>query len=390
MPLKILHWYPNFLHGGAVAYAILGLAIAQARLGARVVIAAAGSARRHLANFQPDLAGVELVKWHPAGEIVLARHLVRLSGPQEMRRLQDVAPDLVHVHGAFNLDNLRVPMLYRCPVVSSPHGSFHPAALAERRPALKRAYLVMERWLLRHHPRLFHVLSPAERDQLEALLPGSPSYCVPQGPSTLVPVSRDPAGSHDQGVRRPPGASLLFVGRLDVFTKGLDILLDAFAAAVRRTGGHDMRLVLAGPDVKGSRRWLERRVAQLGVQDKVEFTGALSGQQVGQKLAEADIYVQVSRSEGFPLSVVEAMLANKPAVLSTATGVVSYPEVAGLPHIQVVPVGSPDTATALLEAAKRLPELTEAAHACRDLVEDFFSWDRVARLHLEQYARLVA
>jgi hypothetical protein len=36
------------------------------------------------------------------------------------------------------------------------------------------------------------------------------------------------------------------------------------------------------------------------------------------------------------------------------------------------------------------PELTEAAHACRDVVEDFFSWHRVAKLHLQQYARLVA
>jgi len=91
-----------------------------------------------------------------------------------------------------------------------------------------------------------------------------------------------------------------------------------------------------------------RRASDLGMADRVHFRGALPASEVAAVLAAADVYVQLSRHEGFPLSIVEALLAAKPAVLSSAIGTVSYPEVARLPHVMVVPprasaasIGSP-------------------------------------------------
>jgi len=181
----------------------------------------------------------------------------------------------------------------------------------------------------------------------------------------------------------------LFAGRLDVFTKGLDILLDAFEMAASRSGSAHISLILAGPDWKGGRPWLEHRATELGIGDRVEFTGPLTPGQVGAMLAAADIYVQLSRHEGFPLSVAEALLASKPAVLSNAIGTISYPEIASLPHIRVVPPSREEAARAMIEAAESLPEVRRAALCCQRLVSDFFSWDRIARLHLEQYRQLV-
>jgi glycosyltransferase involved in cell wall biosynthesis len=182
----------------------------------------------------------------------------------------------------------------------------------------------------------------------------------------------------------------LCVGRLDVFQKGLDILLSAFEMAASRPGGARLHLTLAGPDFKGGRQWLEHRAAELGIRDLVEFTGSLTGDQVGAALAAADIYVQLSRYEGFSLSVVEALLASKPAVLTSATGPASYPEIASLPHIKVVAPSREEAAQAMIETAGALPELTRAALSCHMVVTEFFSWDRVARLHLNQYVQLRA
>jgi glycosyltransferase involved in cell wall biosynthesis len=174
-----------------------------------------------------------------------------------------------------------------------------------------------------------------------------------------------------------------------MFTKGLDLLLEAFALIVQRLPHRHPRLVLAGPDWNGGRTWLELRAATLGIGDRVHFTGALRGTQVGALLASADIYVQLSRHEGFPLSVAEALLAHKPAVLSDAIGTMSYPEIAALPHIRMVPPRAEEAALAMAAAAEALPQLALAARRSGDSLREFFSWDRIARLHLAQYWQLL-
>jgi glycosyltransferase involved in cell wall biosynthesis len=385
--MRILHWYPNFLHGGAVAYATLGLAAAQARLGAHVVVAAATPSRRPLYEAVASQTGVQVLEWRPARTLEIAGQDVRLAPRRELAKLSALEPDIVHVHGAFNADNLRVSRVFRCPVVSSPHGAFHPVALARRRPVLKRIYLAAEDLLLRDHVRVFHVLSPAEAEHLAAVLPDVTTYCVPQGPSVLIPelVPRPaPMQTAREQILR-----FLFVGRLDVFTKGLDILLEAFEMTASLSAGTPMRLILAGPDWKGGRTWLEHRATELGIGDRVEFVGPLTGSQVGAVLTASDIYVQLSRHEGIPLSVIEALLAGKPAVLSREIGLVSYPEMASLPHIRVVPPCKEKSADAMMEVAQKMDELTSAACAWRGIVAKFLSWDRVAGLHLWQYARLL-
>ena len=384
--MKVLHWYPNFLHGGGCANAVWGLAAAEARQGAEVVVAAAVSTRRPLYQSLGAIPGVEVLEWRPARTWMVGGQYVRLATRRESRRLAGVAPDILHAHGEFNLDNLRVARLFRCPVVISPHGACHPVVLAKSRRLAKRAFLGTERVLLRHHRRAYHALSPAEADHVAAVFPDTPTYCVPQGPSTFVTAGVFPGGFAPSS--SPQGVTFVFVGRLDVFTKGLDLLLEAFASTVHEAPGQASRLILAGPDWNGGLSWLQQRAIELGIADRVRFTGALRGEDVAEVLASADIYVQLSRHEGFPLSVAEALLARKPAVLSQAIGTMSYPEIAALPHVRVVPPSVGEATRAMTELAADLPTRSRAAQCSAEKLADFFSWDRIARQHLAQYERL--
>jgi glycosyltransferase involved in cell wall biosynthesis len=385
--LKILHWYPDFLHGGGVANAVLGLAAAQSRHGAHVVVAAAAPA--HLPLYEPmdSLTGVDVLTWHPARTLRIAGQSVRVARERDLAKLTRLQADIVHVHGELHLDNLRVSRLFRCPIVISPHGACHPAVLAKSRRMAKRLYLAAERLLLRNHLTMFHALCPAEAKHLVAVFPRAASYCVPQGPSVLVPQTA-PAHATRQAAAGQQ-VRLLFVGRLDVFTKGLDILLEALGMAASRAGSPHLHLTLAGPDWKGGRTRLEHQITELGLGDRVEFTGPLTGGQVGAVLAAADIYVQLSRHDGFALSAVEALLANKPVILSSAVGAISYPEIASLPQIKIVPPAMAEAALAIIKAAEELPQMRSAAICSHQAVAEFFCWDRVARLHLNQYMQLV-
>jgi glycosyltransferase involved in cell wall biosynthesis len=104
----------------------------------------------------------------------------------------------------------------------------------------------------------------------------------------------------------------MFIGRLDPWQKGLDLLVEAFA----RAGLHDAGLVLVGPDCRGSRRTLEALADRLGVSAQVVFTGPAFGDDRANLFAAADVFVHPSRWEGVSLAVLAAAAAGKPCLIT--------------------------------------------------------------------------
>ncbi|HEY9880578.1 MAG TPA: glycosyltransferase [Leptolyngbyaceae cyanobacterium] len=101
------------------------------------------------------------------------------------------------------------------------------------------------------------------------------------------------------------------VGRLDPM-KGHDVLLKAIAQ-VEQT-----HLTILGEGA--FRPQLEQLAADLGIQDRVKLPGWVA--QPRPYLSTFDVVTQPSRSEGFPLTVVEAMLAARP-IIATRVGSVA-------------------------------------------------------------------
>lgn len=102
------------------------------------------------------------------------------------------------------------------------------------------------------------------------------------------------------------------IGRLDAM-KAHDILIQAIAQV------EGTQAVILGDGEQ--RLTLERLAANLGVSDRVQFLGWLDDPR--SYLPKFDVVAMPSRSEGFPLAMVEAMLAARPVI---ATRVGSMPE----------------------------------------------------------------
>jgi glycosyltransferase involved in cell wall biosynthesis len=106
------------------------------------------------------------------------------------------------------------------------------------------------------------------------------------------------------------GDTLAFAGRLTA-QKSLEVAL----AALARVDG--VTLLIAG---EGDQRApLERRTAELGLEDRVRFLGPQPRGRVLELFRAADAVVLSSSWENFPHAVVEALAAGTP-VLVTATG----------------------------------------------------------------------
>ena len=112
------------------------------------------------------------------------------------------------------------------------------------------------------------------------------------------------------------GLDVLSVGRLVPF-KGQGLLIEAVAALADR--GIDVRVTVVGWGENRPR--LEELVAELGVADRVTFTGAVGQDVIRGLLASADTFCLPSFAEGVPVSLMEAMAMELPVVSSRIMGI---------------------------------------------------------------------
>lgn len=387
--MRILHWYPNFLGGGGVANAVRELAAAQSRIGAEVAIMAASHRAPALYGAMALSADVGIMHWKPKWTIKLPQFLLRKIPQDVPAWLSRFKPDVVHVHGEFNPDNLWVPNLFGGPIVLSPQGAINPEVLNKNARSIKYLYFSIARKLLYRKILSFHACCPLEGAHIAELLPSIPFYCAPNGAAApTLETCRENRIS--ETASRDPTVKCLFVGRLSVYQKGLDILLRAFAEAVKYSNGPALSLTLIGPDWDGGMARLMQLAKQLGIDDRVFFAGTLPNEKIAAALKTFDIYIQLSRYEGFSLSIAEALLAGKPAILSRSTGTGSYREIGSLPHIRLVGLDPREATQGILEFAGRLSGVKQDAQLHREGLREFFSWERIARLHLETYEALAA
>ncbi|MFI0485673.1 glycosyltransferase family 4 protein [Actinomadura sp. 9N215] len=107
----------------------------------------------------------------------------------------------------------------------------------------------------------------------------------------------------------------LYVGTL-VERKGVDWLLDAFAEC--HAEDPELTLTMAGPGVLAGR--LAERAAELGVDDVVTFTGAVAPDEAARLMREHDLLVHAARWETFGVSIIEAVAAGMPVLVTRCGG----------------------------------------------------------------------
>lgn len=108
------------------------------------------------------------------------------------------------------------------------------------------------------------------------------------------------------------GDYILFFSRLDTHTKGLDLLVKAFAVLSPRFP--DIRLVMAGYEFSSFSSLVSSLPAE--AKDRVSYAGFVTGKEKVSLLSEARLVVLPSRHESHPVSILEAAALAKPVIVS--------------------------------------------------------------------------
>jgi glycosyltransferase involved in cell wall biosynthesis len=250
------------------------------------------------------------------------------------------------------------------PVGITVHHVSGPTARERWGPVLAPAIGRLEQAMIRRASRL-SATSLATRELLRAIAPDVPVDMVYAGvPDALFELERR------------PGENLLYFGRLDVFQKGLDTLLQALALLVRDRPGLELWMAGRGKDAER----VGAMARELGVAGHLRMLGAVSEAERQALYAGAAVQLMPSRFEGFGMVAAEAMAAGVPLVAAAAG---SLPEVVDAPRGGVtVPAGD---AAALAAATARLlddPAARQALSASARVSAERFRWGAVAADHL--------
>ena len=379
------HYVPAYRFGGPLIVAhSLGKALVRA--GHRVVVCTT-----NLADEKNDL-DVPLdiqVKRDGVSVYYESTYLFRMRGfsPALWRRIvkEISVADVVFVHAHFQFANWAGAWLARRakkPYVIFAHGSLHREGIAHKNKFLKRVYLrILEHGNMRN-AAFIAFNAPEEKDHS---FYGELGKVVRNGIDPAEFLNMPPKGSFRERYSQLRGKIIfLFLGRLDVQHKGLDLLLEAFARLAREC--RNVHLVLAGPDEGGGVARINLLAQQYGVNDSVTLTGLISGQDKLAALQGADAFVLPSRFEGLSIAILEALYVGLPMLVTDQVGLCD--EIRRIGAGLVVPVRSESIYYGLLKLAQ---ERTRASMRGRgiELIEREYSWDAIARDLVEQIQEMV-
>ena len=208
----------------------------------------------------------------------------------------------------------RLLIKYNIPYIVSPFDPYTPA-IFKKKLYLKLPYwYLMERFILQQAIAV-QVLDFRHKQWLHQLGIKTPVLEAPCGFYPKDVELENTLNWHKEGTIK-----LLFLGRLDAYNKGLDILLDAFAEIAEN---RNINLIIQGPDW-GDKNKLEYQIAKLSIADKVSILKPDYNNSVSSLIENSDIFCLPSRFEGFSQVALEAMLTARVLLVSEIAGIVPY------------------------------------------------------------------
>jgi teichuronic acid biosynthesis glycosyltransferase TuaC len=279
-----------------------------------------------------------------------------------LRRVRREFPyDLIHAHYAVPAADAVLTARAKAPLVISEHGGdvFHTARLPGGARRVRRAFGTARLVLANSHgiARAVRELG-AERTRVVHL------------GTDLAPMERLPPN--------PP--LLVTVGQLIARKRQADVLRAMWILRERRP---DLRYRIIGDGPE--RDVLGHLARELGLADRVEFTGQLPHEEALRHGREASVFVMPSTDEAFGVAYVEAMAAGVPAI--GARGEPGPEDIAELGHgLRLVPPADPEALAAEIDMLLDGDWGRRIGAAAQATVTAHFTWEACGRATVQAYA----
>lgn len=285
-------------------------------------------------------------------------------------------PDLVVFHECYRPAYLKIAGWLRknsIPYVLVPHGELTKEAQKKKWLKKKVAnFLLFNRFI--SGARAVQFLSHREMG-LSSF--GKRRFVGTNG-TTVSAVDREDIGEKAK--------SFLYVGRLEVLTKGLDLMIKAVAKIKDEFANNGCTLSIYGPDYNGRYAEVESLIKENCVEDIVFLNREVSGEEKRKLLLSANVFVQTSRTEGMPLGILEALGMGIPVLITEGTTLGELVREYDAGYVAKTEVD--DLAKTFLQAIRDKGELRDKSKNANRLALENFSWETVSKKTVEDYKNL--
>lgn len=172
----------------------------------------------------------------------------------------------------------------------------------------------------------------------------------------------------------------VFIGRLDMYQKGLDLLLHAVAQCQDQLRKAHFSLSIYGPqryDHVIIKQWINDH----GIADIVQANDEITGEEKKKVLLQSDFFVLTSRFEGHPMGLLEALSYGLPCMVTPGSNM--YDEVRDHKAGWTCEENIESMVNTLLDIISHTASFSEKGAHARELSKAY-NWDTIAqRFHTE-------
>lgn len=170
------------------------------------------------------------------------------------------------------------------------------------------------------------------------------------------------------------GIKAIFIGRLDMYHKGLDSLLEGCKSIKDTLIGENFTLDIYGPKRYDYER-IDKYIKENGLENIISLKGETSGSEKEQALLNSDLFILTSRFEGHPMGLVEAIAYGLPCLVSPGSNMSK--EILDSHGGWVCQTDAESIAETIVEILKNKKELPAKGENAKKLSLSY-NWDNIA------------
>lgn len=227
--------------------------------------------------------------------------------------IDDNKPDLIIFNEVYKKEYLKAYkecLKNNIPFVIIPHGCLVDASQHEKRLKKKLANLFLFGKFIKSATAIQFL---NEQEKTSTHLKYKKAIISGNGTSKKTKIANNPTNK-----------KIIYIGRYDIKVKGLDLLIDTCAKHAEWL--HDNKIVfeLYGRDSVDTREELINLIKTSNASEIIHVNSEVYGKNKEKALLEAYAFIQTSRHEGQPMSIIEALSYGVPCIVTKGTSFAEY------------------------------------------------------------------